>query len=185
MVRDINFFSPYIKEQEATSVQIAIRATAAVVLIGIAGTLGYNTFQLTSLNKDIKTVTTNLNDRVFVEQHKIAQQVALEKGLLNGYNKALTTVHDGIVDRSIIDTAIIKQINSTVPTGVNLESLEIKDGTITIKAASRNDKEIADFKYNIDKLPIIKESFIPAINPNAGSEPKYQFSMTCSLQEVE
>lgn len=185
MVRDINFFAPYIKQQETSSSEAILTGAAAVVLVGVAGTLGYNVFQLTTLKNDIASVTTSISNPEFVAQHKLAQEVSLEKGLLQGYNSALMTVHDGIIDRSIIDTDIVKQINSTVPSGIFLKSLSIQGGSITINATSKSDKEVADFKYNLDKLPIISESFIPAISSDFGSPAEYSFSITCVLKEVE
>ena len=185
VVRDINFFTPYVKQQESSNAQVALTATAAVVLIGIAGTLGYNIFQLNSLNKQIATVTAEISEPDFVEAHKVAKELALEKGLLQGYNSALMTVHDGIIDRSIIDTAIMKQINSTIPAGINLKSLAIQGGNITMNATSSSNKQVADFKYNLDKLPMIKESFIGTISSDFGSPAEYSFSVACVLEEIE
>lgn len=184
IARDINFFAPYVKEQERSTAQIALTATATVVMVGIAGTLGYNLFQLDAVTTDIKTVTEAMTSAPFIAEHKKAEIVILEKGLLQGYNTALMTVHDGIIDRTIIDTKIVDQINSTIPQGANLKSLAIQGGTITMNVVSKSDKDAADMKYNLDKLPMIKESFIPSINSDFGTPAEYTFSITCVLEEV-
>ncbi|WP_297520648.1 PilN domain-containing protein [uncultured Clostridium sp.] len=184
IARDINFFAPYVKEHERSTTQTVLMATAAVVMIGISGTLGYNMFQEKTLVDDIKAVTTNLDNSKFIADHKEAELVILEKGLLQGYNTALMTVHDGIIDRTIIDTAIVKQINSTVPSGANLKSLAIQGGTIVMNVTAKSDKEAADMKYNLDKLPMVKESFIPSVNSDFGAPAEYSFSITCVLEEV-
>lgn len=184
IARDINFFAPYVKEEERSTAQLALTATAAVVMVGIAGTLGYNLFQINETNKAITAVTANLENKAFIEQHKKAEVVILKKNLLQGFNSALMTVHDGIIDRTIIDTHIIKQVNSTVPQGVILKNLAIQGGTITIQGTAKSEKEVADMKYNLDKLPMVKESFVPAINSDFGTPPEYTFSINCVLEEV-
>ncbi|MGL4454018.1 MAG: PilN domain-containing protein [Sarcina sp.] len=184
IARDINFFAPYVKEQEKSVAQMALTTAAVVVMVGVSGTLSYNLFQLEALKKDTKAVNSLLASKTFVEQHKKAEIVILEKGLLQGYNSALMTVHDGIIDRTIIDTKIIEQINSTIPKGANLKSLAIQGGTITMNVTAKSDKEAADLKYKLDKLPMVKESFIPSINSDFGTPPEYTFSITCVLEEV-
>lgn len=184
IARDINFFAPYVKEQERSTSQLILTTTAAVVMVGISGTLGYNLFQINAVGSQIDSVNAMLTETAFVEQHKEAELVILEKGLLQGYNSALMTVHDGVIDRTIIDTKIIDQINSTIPNGANLKSLAIQGGTITMNVVSKSDKEAADMKYNLDRLPMVKESFIPAINSDFGTPPEYTFSITCVLEEV-
>lgn len=182
-MRDINFFAPYVKQQETSVTNLIMTTSAAVVVVGIAGTLGYNIFQTSSLDKDIAAVNAKLTEPTFVSDYQYSNEILLEKNLFTGYNTALMTVHDGIIDRSMIDTEIMKQINSTVPSGVNLKSLAIEGNTITMNVTSSSDKQAADFKYNLDKLPMIKKSFIPAINSDFGSPEVFTFSITCTLEE--
>ncbi|MGL4656666.1 MAG: PilN domain-containing protein [Sarcina sp.] len=184
IARDINFFAPYVKEEERSTAQLALTATATVVMVGIAGTLGYNLFQINDINKEIIAVDKSLASPTFIEQHKQAETVILKKSLLQGFNTALMTVHDGVVDRTIIDTKIIKQINKTVPQGVILKNLAIQDGTITIQGTAKNEKEVADMKHELDMLPMIRESFVPAINSDFGTPAEYTFSINCVLEEV-
>lgn len=184
IARDINFFAPYVKEQERSTAQIALTATATVVMVGMAGTLGYNLFQLNAVKTDIGTVTEAMKSATFIAEHKKAEIVILEKGLLQGYNTALMTVHDGIIDRTIIDTKIVDQINSTIPQGANLKSLSVQDGVITMNVVSKSEKEAADMKYNLDKLPIVKKSHIPSISSDFATPPEYTFSISCEMKEV-
>lgn len=184
IARDINFFAPYMKERETTISQRILSATVAVGIVGISGTLGYNLVQINNVNTQINSINSMLTETSFVEQHKEAELVILEKGLLKNYNSALMTVHDGVVDRAIVDTKIIDRINSTIPSGANLKSLAIQGGTITMNVVSMSDKDAADMKYNLDRLPIVKESFIPAINSDFGTPPEYTFSITCVLEEA-
>lgn len=182
-MRDINFFTPYIKQEEISNSRTVITGIAAILTIGIAGTLGFNSFQIMNLKSEIESVNASLNDAKFVEQYQYSQEVSLKKGLLSGYNTALISVSDGIVGRSMIQMDIINKLNSTVPNGVNLKSLSIQGGTVTMNVTSSSDKQAADFKYNLDKLPIIKESFIPSISSDFGSPEEFSFSITCVLEE--
>ena len=184
ITRDINFFAPYVKEQERSTAQLILTATAAVVMVGISGTLGYNVFQVSAVEKNIETVTEKLHAEAFVAKHKEAELVILEKGLLQGYNTALMTVHDGIVDRQIIDIKLVQQINSTVPSGANLKSLAIQGGNLTLNVVSKSAKEAADMKFNLDNLPMVKSSHIPSVNSNFATPAEYSFSITCVLEEV-
>ncbi|MGL5633755.1 MAG: PilN domain-containing protein [Sarcina sp.] len=184
MIRDINFFAPYVKEQETSVAQVALTSVATVVLVGIAGTLGYNVFQTQSLDTKIATVNANLVEKTFVKNYEKAGDIALRKNMLQGFNTAIMTVYDGIIDRSIVDPVIMGQINSTVPAGVNITSLSLSNGTLTIQANSKSAGEAADFKYNIDNLPIIKKSFMNALSSDFDEvAEEYTFTINCTLQE--
>lgn len=184
MIRDINFFAPYVKEQETSTAQLVLTGVATVVLVGIAGTLGYNVFQSQSLDSKIKVVNANLADKTFIDNYKKAGDVALRKNMLQGFNTAVMTVYDGIIDRSIVDPVIMAQINSTVPSGVNITTMSISDGKLTIQANSKSGAEAADFKYNIDNLPIIKKSFMNSLSSDFDEvSEEFTFTINCTLEE--
>ncbi|MGL5069097.1 MAG: PilN domain-containing protein [Sarcina sp.] len=184
ITRDINFFAPYVKEEERSVAQLVLTATAVVVMVGISGTLGYNAFQLNAINEDIKIVTDELASKDFIKKHKEAKLVILEKDLLQGFNTTLMTVHDGIIDRSMIDTEIIKQISTTIPKAANLKSLQIEGGTIVMNVVAGSENDAADMQFKLNKLPIIKSTFIPGVNPDfADGDEEVNFSITCVLEE--
>ena len=45
-MRDINFFTPYIKQDEISNSRTVITGVIAVLTIGVAATLGFNSFQI-------------------------------------------------------------------------------------------------------------------------------------------
>ncbi|MGL4992469.1 MAG: PilN domain-containing protein [Sarcina sp.] len=182
LVRDINFFTPYIEKEDNTTIKFVV-VGATIMILGITGTMGYNKFQLDTLNEDINKLNITTTDPEFIEQYDLAYDVATEKELLDGYNHALETIYKGIEDRTIIDSSTLKKINSTVPVGIDLNKLLIENGNIIINGIAKNDKEIADFKYNLDKLPFVGESFIKSTNLNFSVDDGYTFVINCTLVE--
>ena len=181
ITRDINFFAPYVKEQEKSTPQLVLTATAAVVMVGISGTLGYNLFQISAAKTGIETVTDDI--AAILPEHKKAEFVLSEKAVYEGFNKTLMTVHDGIVDRSIIEKKLIDDINRSIPTAMSFDSFTLVDGVLTVNVIAQDAKHIADLMYNLEQLPVVKKVSTDGYDTTYGAIEEFTGAVICTLEE--
>lgn len=181
---DINFFEPYILEKEkSNSSNTFIVAVSCVAVTAAAGSLGYNTYTMAKHNKDIAALETQLNDAAFKEKYVEATAIANEKQILTTYDSTLRDIYRSMKDRAMVKNELMTDIYGTVPGGVSFKTIGIKDGIITIAGESDTENAIADFQYNINDLPFIKESHIPTIIFSEGDDKEFTFTITCEMKE--
>lgn len=185
MMQDINFFEPYILEREkANGSNTLILAAGCVAITLVGGSIGYNTFTMAKHNKAIVALEAQLADAAFKEKYVEATAIANEKQILTTYDSTLRDIYSSMKDRAMVKEELLGDIYSTAPNAVSIKTITINGGTINIAGEGLTENAIADFQYNINELPFIKKSHIPAITSDLAAEgaETFTFTITCEME---
>jgi type IV pilus assembly protein PilN len=185
-MKDINFFEPYLgKNKEKINSKKYIYGAAAIVGILILGSLIFNSTRIYLLNKSITSYKDKLADSEIQTQLKEAESVNKQIDVLKQYDTALTDVAVSVKKRDNVSETLLKDISSTVPSQVSFKNLDIVENTISIKGTSTGRTAVAEFKHNLNELPIMESVYVNSIDAQSSVEGEYSFDIKCVLKDVE
>ena len=184
MRRDMNFFSEFSlkkKTQDDGSsilIKTLIAVVAALVLISavyLGGNIAYCSVK-------IKSTTDKLNDTEVQNKLKESDEVKAKTSALTEYDTAISSIVKSVATRSIVDTTLINQICSTLPTEVEATSINIDHSAIVIHGTSTKREAIAELEHNLgEKVDRIDSCQVTSV---AGDQ-VLTFDIKCVLKDVE
>lgn len=184
-MKDLNFFAPYQgKNKEKLNTKIYIYGAAGFVGFLILLTLGINTFRLASLENSIKKYNSKLADPKIQSELKEAELINNKITTLKKYDSALMDVAISVKARDNVSDTLLNDINSTIPSEISFESLNISDNTVTIKGTSKNRTAVAELKHNLSGLSKMKDVYVNSIDSLGAVEGEYSFEVKCLLKDV-
>jgi type IV pilus assembly protein PilN len=184
-MNDLNFFYVDTNKESDGGVKKVIFSVAAIVGVGIIGTLAFNTFGIYRTQNSINNLTSKINEETFRASYNESLAVATEKKTLSNYNERLNEIFNGITDRNKLNPEFIDEINYTIPKEVFFKSMNFAGGSIEISATSTKRESIAEFQHNINNIEFIEESHIGGImsDLSEGEKEVFTFTITCKLKE--
>lgn len=182
MRQDMNFFSAFTKKKSNDKTVYALIAVIAAVAL----------FILISCSRYL--IGTFINHREAQEYlgklEKLDSQVT-ESNLVNTeidgltqYNTLLTDLNNVVESRSVVNTALLDNLGSTLPTDFNIGSLDIDNNTMKITASASNKITAAEFQHNLKSggFERIKDVQINSITWNDAKN-NWDVTATCTLKE--
>lgn len=184
-MNDLNFFYVDTNKESDAEVKKVIFGAAAIVFIGIIGTVAFNTFGIYRAQKSINNLTSAINEETFMASYNESLVIAEEKKTMSSYNDKLNEIFMGIIDRNKLSPEFIDEINYTIPKEVSFKSMNFAAGSIEISASSTKREAIAEFQHNINEIKFIESSHVGGIMSDLGEENKelFTFTITCKLKE--
>lgn len=184
-MNDLNFFYVDTNKESDAEVKKVIFVAAAIVGIGIIGTIAGNTFGIYKAQKSISNLTSAINEEAFMASYKESLVIAEEKKTMSSYNDKLNEIFMGITDRNKLSPEFIEEINYTLPKEVSFKSMNFAAGSIEISASSTKREAIAEFQHNINEIKFIESSHVGGIMSDLGEGNKelFTFTITCKLKE--
>lgn len=185
-MRDFNFFAPFQGEKKQSVNKKIYFYTLAIVVGGfVVISFGWNMFNLYKLEHDIKKLNTTLNSSNVQDKVKKAEDINKKLSILGKYDEGLLQVGEAIEGRNMVNSQILKKLNSTLPDEVSFKSITIGGSSISIQALAQTRTAIAEFEHNIKELDIISDAQIGAINSDGANDSQYSFDIKCSLKDVD
>ena len=184
-MKDINFFKPYLgKNKEKINAQMYIYGAMVIVGLLVIISFGVNTTRVILLDKSIKNYNDKLAASEIQTQLKEANNINKQIDILKQYDAGLIDVAVSVKDRDNVSNILLKNISSTVPSGVSFKNLDIVDNTVVIKGVSANREAVAELKYNLSKLSIMKDVYVNSIDTQSAVKGEYSFDIKCVLKDV-
>ncbi len=184
-MKDVNFFKPYLgKNKEKINSQKYIYGAMAIIGLLIIISFGVNTTKIILLNKSI----TSYNDKLAASEMQIklkeAENIIKQIDILKQYDTSLTDVAISVKDRDNVSDTLLKDISSTVPSGVSFKNLDVVENTIVMKGISTDRSAVAELEHNLSKLPIMENVYVNSIDTQSAVEGEYSFDIKCVLKDV-
>lgn len=182
MRQDMNFFSAFTKKKNNDKTVLILAAVIALVVLLIVGTTSYNLIATFINKREAREYITKLDN--LQAQVTESNLVNTEIDALTKYNTLLTDLNDVVESREVVNTALLDNISSTLPSDFNILSIDIDNSTINISATAKSKISVAEFQHNLKSggFERIKDVEINSIswNPTANC---WNISAKCKLKE--
>lgn len=183
MRRDMNFFNEFTVKKK--SVQdgnsILVKTLVVIIAIFIVGTGVSNGIKYIYLASNISSTEKKYNDSKFQEQLKESNQVNEKLAALNEYDVAITEIVNAVASRDVVSTILMNQISSTLPTEIELTSINVDHSSIIINGTSKNRTAIAEMENNLKAIERIQGVQVSSI----AGDTVLTFDIKCMLKDVE
>ena len=185
MLKDLNFFAPYLgKSQERKNIHragyIAVGSLTFVILI----TLTFNGIRVLKLKSEISDLNEKLSSKTVKAKLAESEEIDKKLDILGKYNEGINQVTNEIATRDIITTELLNRISSTLPSDVAFRNINISEGNLSISATSQSRQAIAEIQHNLKSLPIIGDVYISSISGTGENGERFSFDLKCELKEV-
>lgn len=181
MRQDMNFFSAFTKKKNNDKTVLILAAVIALVVLFIVSTTSYSLIATFINNREAKEYIAKLDK--LQTQVTESNLVNTEIDSLTKYNSLLSDLNDVIESRKVVNTALLDNISSTLPSDFNISSIAIDNSTIKITAIANSKTSVAEFQHNLKKsCNRIKDVEINSITWDQ-SKSKWNVSATCELKE--
>lgn len=183
MRRDMNFFNEFTvkKKNVQDGNAILVKTLAIIVAIFIVGTGVFNGVKYIYLDRNISSTNKKYNDSKFQEQLKESEQVNVKLTSLNEYDVSITEIVNAVASRDVVSTILMNQISSTLPTEIELISINVDHSAIIINGTSTNREAIAEMQNNLKAIERIQGAQVSSIAGDA----VLTFDIKCMLKDVE
>ena len=184
MRRDMNFFSEFSlkKKTQDDGSSILIKTLIAIVAVFVVITAIYLGSNIAYCSVKIKSTENKLNASDVQEKLKESDVVKARTSALTEYDTAISTIVKSVATRSVVDTTLINEICSTLPTEVEATSVNIDHSAIVIHGTSTKREAIAELEHNLgEKVERIDTCQVTSV---AGDQ-VLTFDIKCVLKDVE
>lgn len=182
MRQDMNFFIEFNgKKKRSDSSTIILGAFVGVILIFIVGTLLYNTSMIIYNNKKAEQYRDMLKTPEMVAKIKESNEVNDKIDALTQYDRGITEIIDAVESREVVDSTLLNQLSSTIPSEVSFNNINISSSEITISATSTSRTAIAEIQHNLKELKNVYDVKVGSIS----GENNFTFDITINLKAVD
>jgi type IV pilus assembly protein PilN len=181
-MRDLNFFEPFLdKRQFKFNKMVLLYILLLAVIVGLGAWAGFNQIQINALKKDVaglKEVAENPETVKKVEEIKAFEE---QTNQFRAEVERIRQLDKNIQARDIIGENLLEDINSRLPEGVFLTTLNVAGREIQMNGYATDKYSIAEFGKGLEQLPYANNIFISNIS---AVESYYRYNMNLSLREV-
>lgn len=183
---DLNFFAPYHGEkQKVVNKKIYIYTTAAILTLGILGSLTYNTVNIYLTEKAIEEFNTKINSAEVQEKVKEANEVNKKISVLQKYDKGIDGINSDINRKNLISSYFLNKINSKTPKDISMTSITAEDGKLNFVGTSKSRQDVGDFENGLKNIEFIDDVQVSTINEDLEKQGNFTFNIKCTLKDVE
>jgi type IV pilus assembly protein PilN len=172
---DYNFFNDLSLKKEKKSAGFVVTLLFCILLLtGMAGLYGYNYYIRTYLEVDLVKTNTAIAE---IKASEDLGRILHKKDILDNLESILSNIevaNTTIYNRHLVQENIFAMISDTLPMDVELVSIEMADGVITMEGYALNKPAIAEFEHNLRQMTSVSDLFLSGIVNN---ESNYGFTI--------
>jgi type IV pilus assembly protein PilN len=178
-MKDFNFFGPYISTPKKTrSKGIFVVVLLALVFAAIIF-YQYTLYQeVNALEKDIDELQSYIDDPKVNEDLSRVQEKEMKGDSLQEAFNQLEALELQLLQTDILSDEIMADIDSQLPQGVFLSSINLNGTNLSLAGFSENYDDIAQFAHNLREVQSVQTVFVPQIQKN---ETYYGFTILSTL----
>jgi len=178
---DLNFFSIYFEEQRKNKKKALIYAAILFfIFASIGGTYAAMEIKARLLKSEIEEMQLYLQEDDVRQQLQEYGEKMSKYDILNEYGQAVDSIALSLEKCNTINSTLIENLCSTIPSSLTIESLVFASRSISIQGVSDDRVHIAEFFHNLSGLDIFSSVNIH----NIQGEQTYSFEIDCMLKEV-
>ncbi|PKM56355.1 MAG: hypothetical protein CVV00_00225 [Firmicutes bacterium HGW-Firmicutes-5] len=164
---DYNFFNDLsIKKEKKSASFVVTLLLCILLLVGMAGLYGYNYYIRTYLEVDLAKTNTAIAE---IKASEDLGRILHKKDILDNLGTILSNIevaNGTIHDRHLVQENVFAMISDTLPMDVELVSIDMVDGVITMGGIALNKPAIAEFEHNLRQMTSVSDLFISEIVNN-------------------
>ena len=182
MRQDMNFFSAFTKKKSNDKTILVLMAFIAAIALFILITCSYSLIATFINHKQAEEYIAKLDS--LQAQVTESNLVNTEIDGLTKYNTLLSDLGDVAKSREVVNTALLDNISSALPSDFNVGSLEVNNNNIKITAIANNKTSVAEFQHNLknSESERLQDVQINSITWDQ-SKNKWNVAITCTLKE--
>lgn len=177
---DYNFFEGYkLKRAKNTAGIRLFNVFFLVSLMALATYIGFNYYRINLQNQELSQLEVKLFE---IKRTEDITRITEKQNLLVELTQivdAMEVAGDDINKSSRIDEDLIVTIADALPSDVRINSLSIAADGITISGEGMSKPAIAEFEYNLRKVPSFSSVFINSIERS--EEENFIFSVALTI----
>lgn len=181
-MRDLNFFEPFLDKRQFRFNKMTILyflLVAVIVGLGIWG--GLNQIQINALNREVNSLREVAENPATVKKVEEIKAFEEETAQFRAEVERIIQLDKNIQARDIIGENLLEDINSRLPEGVFLNTLNVAGREIQMSGFATDKYSIAEFGKGLEQLPYSDSVFISNIS---AIDSYYSYSMNLTLNEV-
>lgn len=159
--REINFFARQKEAEYRENKTLEKRAvkigTLGVIVIALAGGVGYYAWQSAKMQREIIRIDAFLNSPQVVQKF---EDVRLKKQLLEvtqQYTNAIVSAGNRIQSYPDFDKKVLSDLEKRVGGSLVIQSIDYSNGHITLSCTTSDHNDIANFVYTLRRSPYIHD----------------------------
>ncbi len=182
-MKDLNFFSTYSKGTER-KVNRNLLFYSVVILVTLAMVFyyAYNFVLIRKANKDLIASKTQIEEAETNEKIKDVLDKEAEIEDLKGSVARLKSLDDYVKEKDIINEGLLLTITNAIPGELFIRNMALSYDLIKLDGVASGKEAISQFQYNLKKLDVFGEIFVPGITYN---DKFYSFTMDIKFKEEE
>lgn len=185
-MRDINFFTPYIKAGQIVKKRLYHTLLFILVCtIFFLGTYTINNYRINKLNAEIKDVEMYLSKKEVMENTRLINANKGKVDLMKQYLDILTSLNITIDKKYIIDSSLFNDLSKLMPKDVFLFSIHVSTDELNIEGTAQNRTSIAEYEHNLKGLDYFRTVYVLDISEQKGESNYYMFTVKCLFKDVK
>lgn len=183
MKKDMNFFAPFSagKRGNDRNTDKYVYIASIVVALFIVVSFGYFKIATHIQQSAIDDFQEKLSEPEVVSKIEESNNINRKTDIANTYTNGLNNVLLGVKSASAVDTNLVNDIKSTLPSQISITNLSIKPVQINITAEATDRVAIAEFEHNLRELDEVLDVYIGSIT---GQDEMLTFDVNVTLKGV-
>ncbi len=184
-MKDLNFFSPYIKSKKLSFNKIAL--TGAIIgglVIVMVGLFIWNNSKINKLNEEIASMEKFINNENTLKQLAEIKGIKSKLSIMKDYHGRLIEINDKYDSIDLIDTKLINTISDAIPIKTSIEVLNIATDNIQMQGISDSRVSIAEFEHNLKETNLFQAVHVSDISEQSEEDVYYMYIINCNFKDV-
>ncbi len=180
-MKDLNFFSPFLKEKKSKKKKIVVPLLLIFLLMFIPLGWFVNEHRKTTLEEQLLKDEEYLSDPKLVKQRQEFNITTNKYRELTEYKTHVDSIWASINKADPINSNMFLELSKAIPKIMTLNMLTVLPDSITIQGNVSDRKSVAEFQHNLKQLPFIETVQVISITPEGTS---YVVTMKCVTKDV-
>lgn len=184
-LKDLNFFSPYIKSKKLSFNKIAL--TGAIIgglVIVMVGLFIWNNSKINKLNEEIASMEKFINNENTLKQLAEIKEIKSKLSIMKDYHGRLIKINDKYDSIDLINTKLINTISDAIPIKASIEVLNIATDNIQMQGISDSRVSIAEFEHNLKETNLFQTVHVSDISEQSEEDVYYMYIINCNFKDV-
>lgn len=182
-MKDLNFFEPYIENTEfKIDKRIIFFAVGMFAFLSLVTYTVYNSIIIKRETRIVESLKTVAEYPITLKKLGEIEEKQIEVDEFREAVEKIRYLDETIVERDIINEALLDKITSKMPEDLFLTSLSIYNREIQIVGISKDKLSIAELEKGLEDLEEANEIFISNISLE---EDFYNFTINVNLEDVD